>query len=460
MMEERTYAVAELSADIERLLSAAFPAELWVRGEIANLSRSASGHAYFELAEPGGPSVARLSVVLFDGDRQVVNSVLTRAGGVRMTDGTEIRVRARLAWWRPGGRLQLRMLGIDPAYTLGRLAEDRERLLRALAAEGLLDRNGKLPLAAVPQRVGLVTSVGSAAHADFCHQLEASGLTWHVTVVDTRVQGAGAVRGLVRSLRAVAGAGVDVVALVRGGGARTDLAVFDHEVLARAIAELRVPVVTGIGHETDRSVADEVAHSAAKTPTACASVLIDRVRAYLGEVEGTWTAVAEGAARRLAGHDLRVVGRARAVSQLTRSSLGAERIRLGGHADRLGRTATRSADRAVARLAHGGGRLAGSSRSHLRGQSTLVDQAARRVAHRAPHALAEATARLTGAEVRVTALDPARSLARGWSITRTQQGTVVRQPGDVSEGDVLVTLLAGGELRSRVLDPEDDRRGR
>src|SRR3954470_19508643 len=141
--DEPTMSVAELNAGIGTALSRAFPDEVWVRGEIANLNRPASGHVYFDLV---GDRCA-LSVTLWASDKQVVNAVLRRAGGaVRFTDGTEVRIRVRVSWWPDRGRVSLRMLSIDTAYTLGKLAEARELLLPRLAAEGLLERQARLTL--------------------------------------------------------------------------------------------------------------------------------------------------------------------------------------------------------------------------------------------------------------------------------------------------------------------------
>ena len=145
---------------------------------------------------------------------------------------------------------------------------------RALVAEGLLDRNRRVPLPLAPLRVGVVTSRDGAAWHDFRAELHRSGLAFKLRVADVRVQGDGAERRH-RGRHHRAGPGehlppLDVIVVIRGGGARTDLATFDTEVIARAIARSPVPVLTGLGHEIDRSVADEVAHTALKTPTACA----------------------------------------------------------------------------------------------------------------------------------------------------------------------------------------------
>jgi len=414
---EPTLRVSELLTAVNVALDVCFPDEVWVRGEISSLNRARSGHVYFELVEPGptgAPPVARISVTLFSSDRASVNATLRRVRGVRRTDGVEIRIRGRLGVFGAQGRLQLRMSAIDPDYTLGRLASERERLLLALAAEGLLGRNGYLPLPVRPRRVGLVTSAGSAAEADFLHELEHSGLGFEVVAVDAAVQGRDAERAIVGALVRLVDLDVDVVAVVRGGGARTDLAAFDGERLARAIAAATWPVITGIGHEVDSSVADQVAHTACKTPTACAALLVARTSAFHAEVGALWHAI-EGRAERVIDDERRRLQRAeQSATRLATSALAVAGARLGDRSDRLVRAAPRS--------------------------------------------LGPARLRLDALEGRVAALDPARTLARGWSITRTPSGELVRDADQLRGGDRLVTTLASGAVTS-VVDDLADREG-
>lgn len=426
---EPTLSVTELADRIGNALRAAFRDEVWVRGEIRDLTRARSGHVYFTLVDPDVEGTSCISVMLSDRNKAGVNRSLRSAGdAVRMTDGTEVRLRGRVDWYGPRGQLQLRMTAIDPAYTLGQLEVARAQLLARLRSEGLLDANGRLPLPPVPLRVGLVTSGGSAAEADFLHELGRSGFAFDVVRCDARVQGFDAPHSVVAAIDAAVAAGVDVVCVVRGGGARTDLAAFDDERIARAVAACPLPVLTGIGHEVDRSVADDVAHTAEKTPTACAHALVVRVRAYVEAVEAAWSGIAASAERTTRAH--------------------AER--LASIAERAGRAATTGLVAADHRLRAGSDRVLRATRGHLRDAEAGTRERARRLEQRAPRALAEAERSLGSVEARVRALDPVRTLARGWSITRTADGRVVRAPGDVGPGDELTTELAGGAVRSTV----------
>jgi exodeoxyribonuclease VII large subunit len=436
-MAEDSLTVSQLARRVQSALDAVFGDECWVEGELHSLNRHANGHVYFDLIEPGslgGPPVAQVSVVLFAANKRGVNALLRRQGGVRMTDGMAIRIRGSVAFYPPRGQLQFVMTGIDPAYTLGRLAAERERVLRALATEGLLDRNGRVPLPLVPLRVGLVTAADSAACADFVEELERSAYGFRIVHADSRMQGAGAERMIVAALRALEAQRVDVIALVRGGGARTDLACFDSEALARAVSALGVPVFTGIGHETDRSVVDEVAHTAHKTPTACAAALVGAVDRYL-----------DGLRRR-----------ATALSAATRRAVDRESTQLRHRALTAAGATRRTVDHHEWRLTRQVDALVTSPRRVLGDHQSRLDDVAHEVGRRAGNALVRSTRHLDQLDTQARALDPQRLLGRGWTITRTPDGRVVRA-AELAPGAELVTVFADGTARSSVthVDPTD-----
>ena len=428
-----TFRVPELTEAARAVVRATFPDEVWVEGEIASIKRTAAGHVFIDLIEPaegGGPPAAVLPVVLWSGVRREVNEHLRAHGAVRMTEGVRIRVRGQVDLYARSGRLQLRMTAIDPDFTVGQLAAERSRILRVLADEGLLDRNAGRPLPELPRRVGLVTRVGSAAHADALDELRAAGFGLEVLEVDTAVQGSGAERGIVRALRAVERAGADVVLVVRGGGARTDLVAFDAESVARAVADLTVPVLTGVGHEVDDTVIDAVAHTACKTPTACAAALVDHV--------GRAVARLDHVAARLAS--------------ATGALLDGAEVRARRHAERVVMAADGRLTRQDDRLVHRAATVARSADRQLAAAIRRIDDRAGTVARRAPALLAAAESRLVLAEARLASSDPVRMLDRGWSITRTSDGRLVRGPEEVEVGDELITTLAGGELASAVTE--------
>ena len=430
MADEHTYSVGELDQAIARALADTFPRAVWVRGEIAQYRASGNGHVYFDLVEKDDRRDhvrGKLSVALFRNDRAAVNRTL-REAGVELAEGVEVRIRARLDFYPPAGRLQLIMDAVDPIFTVGKLAAERARVLRALAAEGLLDRQRALELPMVPLRVGLVTSGGSAAYHDFVQELETSGHAFRVVHVDVRVQGQGAHRRIVYGLRALGARGLDVIVLARGGGSRSDLAPFDSEAVARVIAELGIPVITGIGHEVDRTVADEVAHICAKTPTAAAGVLISAVDDFtelLGRISH------------------RVSLRARGACTVARRDLGAR-------AARLRRGVPLVVDREQQTVAGHHRRVIDAGRRGTRDAAVRVGGSQRVLSTSALRGLRDGRRRLDAAGDQLRALDPRRVLERGYTITRAPDGRAIRRPGDVVTGAVIETETAEGTVRSRV----------
>ncbi|MCY3894822.1 MAG: exodeoxyribonuclease VII large subunit [Acidimicrobiaceae bacterium] len=423
-----TWSVSDLTAAVGETIQRAFPGEVWVRGEIIGYSVAASGHIYFNLIEPGSGNDrrgARMRVALFKGRQRLVNRDLAAAGGLTLDDGIEVRIRAEVEYYTGSGQVQLIMSGVDPHFTLGVLAADRERILAELAESGLLRRNAALPLPLVPLRVGLVTAAGSAAHADFVHELKASGYAFEVLLCDARVQGVTAEADLVAALRTLGRAEVDVIAVVRGGGDRTDLLAFDLASVAKAIALCPLPVFCGIGHEIDTSVADQAAHTAAKTPTACAAALVAHVAAFDERLATARSVLRLLAERRLAR---------------PRAWLGEARLRLGHHTQRHCRTAA--------------GKLAGARRSLQRSHAhvqrgTVSLRALRpRLERASARRLGTAKAQLRSASALVSAVAPERTLARGFSITRAADGSIVRDMP--ATGDTIVTETARARFASTV----------
>jgi len=456
--DEPTLTVGQLGALLGEAIQVTVPGSVWVRGEVSQLRASSNGHAYFQLVERDGRRdavKAVVSVALFRNDRVVVNRALKDAG-VGLADGVEVRIRGRVEFYPPQGRLQLIMNGVDPVFTVGQMAADRARVLRVLSEEGLLRRNAEHALAAVPLRVGLVTSGGSAAYHDFVQELETSGYAFRVAHCHARVQGAGSDRRIVYALRRLAGLDLDVVVLIRGGGARSDLSAFDTEAVARAIVAMPVPVLTGIGHEVDRTVADEVAHTYAKTPTAAAGMLVDRVAGFAAELRHLSHRVASRAragcglaAQAVATADVRF---RRVVSVAPRRELRTLDARRARVVD-LARAGTRDAAGALAARERGivvaGRRATDAAANRLVTRASRVAPAARRMVR-------DADRELTAVEARVRALDPRRVLERGYSITRGADGRVVRSAADTTPGGMLVTEVADGTITSRVTEGNDD----
>lgn len=456
-MAVRTWSVAEVCGEVELVLGAAFPDQLWIRGEIQGYRAAPNGHVYFDLVEPGeGRAREKLPVTLFRGPRRGVEAVLRKVGDLRLDDGVDVRIRGRVAYYAPQGRVQLLMDAVDPRYTLGRLAADRDRVLRTLAAEGLLETNAGRPFPVVPLRVGLITSDDSAAANDVLDELARSPFAFQVRLLDARVQGADAVASLTAALAHLAADDVEVVLLVRGGGARTDLAAFDDEAVARAVAAMPVPVVTGIGHEIDRAICDEVAHTAAKTPTAAAGVLIDRVAGYVGAIEGRWERIAERAGLRLRRSN-QLLGRdADRLRVATSGTLTAGLDRIDAASRRLDTDTQRRLRRAEHSLEGAVGDVAARALVRLRRADQTLDATADRLTSTARRTLGGAATTIDGHDRLVRAVHPDRTLARGFALVRSADGAVVRSVDQLAVGSGVSVVLADGRADATIdhLTPE------
>jgi len=421
-----TLSVGELAEAINGALRRSFSDGVWVRGEIQGWNERGP-HAYFRLVEDTEDGKASVNVQFFAPSRNRLKPLLMKHR-LRLADGLKVRIFGHLDFFAPSGQLGLKMSGIDPRFTLGELALQRDDVVRRLVAAGLYDRNKRRVLGVAPLRVGVVTSLSGAAWADFVHEIERSGLGFQLTVIDVRVQGEWAVTEVSRAIRSLSRqADLDVVAVIRGGGGRTELATFDHEAIATAIAMSPLPVFTGLGHEIDRAVADEVAHTSLKTPTACAAALVEQVQAFLARADAAWQGIARRGVSLATTADAELAALALQLRHRVASSIerGDERLTQRAHRVRAG--AERAVERADAQLA--------VASAALRRAPKLLDADARHVD--------------TVAE-RVRLLDPALTMARGWSITRTADGRTVRDAADLQPGDQIVTTFASGTARSRV----------
>ncbi len=408
MGEEKTYSISGLNRAIAGLFARHTPGQgFWVRGDVQRLTVSRAGHCYFELVERDArrrEPRAVAAAILWSNRRQEVEQALGRVG-LELAEDLSVRVKVRVTFYETSGKVQLEVLDIDPSFTAGDLAMAREQVRRSLRAAGLFDANRRLPFPLVPLRVALVTSAGSAAWHDFTHELSGSGFAFAVELFDTRVAGPGAAGELAAAVRR-AGAGGDVMAIVRGGGARSELTVFDSEIVAFAVASAGIPVWSGVGHEIDRSICDEVASRCFKTPTAAAQALVEAVRAFAGSLDVLQNRLGTAVGRRLAG---------------TEAAMEKRLIHLRGGAQGLVSRRTTDMERCALALAAAPGR-----------RLTMEET------------------KLEGLAAQVRAFDPARVLARGYSITRDLSGRVVRDGATLSAGDRITTELAAGRAHSVV----------
>jgi len=378
-----SFSVGQFTEVLNHVLKASFDEGVWVEGEIQGL-RKPNPHAYFTLIENIDGVKAQLNINLFAGPLRNVQSKL-RQQGIELKDGLKVRLFGRVEYYGPFGKLNLIATDVDTQFSAGDVAAKREELLRQLMEKGVDKINKRIPVPLVPLRLGIISSSQAAGWADAQQHLTQSGIGFTISFFDVRVQGDAAVPQIVAALNSLSRRDdIDLVMLMRGGGSKGDLAAFDDEQIAMAISKCSHPVFTGIGHAIDTSIADVVAHTAVKTPTACAQLVIAIVESFLSELSYS----------------------AGSLRSLTQTAVERARSRIAVSVERL----------------------------RTRPRTVLERQTQKLMMH--------------AASVRL--LDPATTMARGWSITRDSSGNVVRSISDIKKGDTVVTALADGSITSTV----------
>ncbi|MGH9021190.1 MAG: exodeoxyribonuclease VII large subunit [Acidimicrobiales bacterium] len=399
-----------VTAHLESAFGRRYPR--WVRGEVAKVYEKS--HLYVDLVDAGSASDTRRPVLnahCWAGQWVPIKRRLADQG-VSLAPGALISLFGYVDLYAPQGRVGFTVTEVDVSGLVGDVARRRAELIARLEGEGLLGANRSRALSAVPLRVGLIASPPTEGFADFTGQLLRSGLSFDVVVVPTTVQGDAAPAQIVAALASLDAAGVDVICVVRGGGSKGDLAAFDDERVARAIAAATTPVMTGIGHTGDESVADLVAHTAAITPTQLGEQLVEIVRAW----------------------------RARRVSEPARRVLEA---------------ATAIVDEATAYAGERRRTMIFAVRDRLRAERRQLGSTRSRLDLHARHRLSDGAAFLAARRRLLSAYDPGRRLAQGWSIATDESGRVVTRVGDVVVGAGLSLRLADGRLGVSVTSKEE-----
>lgn len=282
-----TYSLAEFCAQISDALDRSFPETYWVRCEIASLSEK-SGHLYMDLVEKRqrGLFVARQRATCWNGRQQMLRAYFEQETGNRLQVGMQVLIEVEVRFHAVYG-LSLDVQNIDPQYTLGDLARQRQETIARLQEEGIFDMQRMLSLPTLTRRLAVVSAGDAAGYGDFVHQLEESAYRFSPTLFPAAMQGDRAAQSIVSALDAIAAVEeeFDAVVIIRGGGASSDLTCFDDYTLAAHCAQFPLPILAGIGHTRDVSIVDMVAYQSLKTPTAVAAFLVERMDEQLACIE-------------------------------------------------------------------------------------------------------------------------------------------------------------------------------
>lgn len=433
------FSVSELNQAARQLLEHSFGL-LWVEGEISNLARPRSGHVYFSLKDGS----AQVRCALFASKARLLR--------VALDNGAQIRVRARVSLYAARGDYQLIIEHAEDTGD-GALQRAYDELKARLDAEGLFAMERKRALPAAPARIGVVTSATGAAIRDVLSVARRRYPLGAVRIYPVPVQGDAAPGAIVRALTAASQrADCDVLLLVRGGGSLEDLQAFNDEAVARAIVACRVPVVSGVGHEVDITIADLAVDQRAATPSAAAELVCPDLATHATRIPAAMAALQRRIATRLEDAQRRTDGlHARVYRQHPRRQLETASQRLDEADARLQRIARHHLGRARERLQSAEGRLHRVAPDQtIAARQRDMAQLAARLSRVTRQRLGTADSRLGGAMRALHSVSPLQTLERGYAIARDAHGQVVRVADNVAIGDRIVVDLARGQLDCEV----------
>lgn len=409
METPRHITLRELQQQVRATLDERFALPLWVSAEIAEIKPNRSGHCYLDLVEKdpasGRPAAQARAVIWRSAYPRIAGRFEAETGRPLAAD-LRILARVSVSYHELYG-FSLQILDIDPSLTLGDLERQRQETIARLQREGVWEMNREQPMAAVVQRVAIVSSAGAAGYRDFCKEIARSPYRFSLTLFEAFMQGDAAEESIIAALYAIAerADAFDAVVVIRGGGSRSDLSCFDGYRLCNHIAQFPLPVLTGIGHDKDTSVADMVAHTALKTPTAVAGWLVERMARVEGWLDTAALALHDAAATLSRSHLLRLERLQSDLKGLCEALSIRKRAELDTLASRLGDACERLFDR---------------ERGRLESAALLVES-------RSPHHI----------------------LRLGFSIVRAGERALASAKG-VRPGDTVTIELADGTLRATV----------
>lgn len=434
--ETRPLRLSELNNLVRGVLEQTLDEAYWIVAEVSEMRVAANGHCYLELVEKdaaGIKFIAKARANIWRSTYDLLGPWFEQATGQRLQAGLKVLVRATATFHEVYG-FSLNIIDIDPNYTLGDMERRRREILAQLREDGVLTLNKELELPRLTKRIAVISAATAAGYGDFCRQLEQSGFHFATKLFPAAMQGEKVEESVVKALDAVASelGNWDVVVIIRGGGAVSELSCFDSYLLAANVAQFPLPVLTGIGHERDDTVTDSVAHCKFKTPTAVAAFLIERRK-------DEWDLFSELSER---------------LQEAVELAIAERKSRLNALASRLHLIAVRYASKRGEHIAHLEARAELLARQRVKAEWQRISPLQARLAPAAKAFISKKKEALNHADRAITLASPERILKMGFSIT-TSGGRLVRNAATLKAGDRLATRFADGTIESIVTSPTD-----
>ncbi len=433
-MNEQRLTLLELNSLVRQLIETAMPREYWVEAELSEC-RESRGHCYMELTQRddrAATPIARASAKCWASKWALIRPFFERATGQQLRAGMKVLLRVYAQFHEAYGFSWI-VTDIDPTYTLGDQARRRQEIINQLKKEGVFDLQRELTLPLFCMNIAVISSRTAAGYGDFCNQLAESPFAFRTQLFPAVMQGEGIEQSVISALEQVWASAAfvpDVVVIIRGGGATSDMSGFDTLALAENVANFPIPVITGIGHDRDECILDMVAHQRVKTPTAAAALLI----AHLSEVLDT----VDDAQKR--------------ITIMAQQRITALQAQLSTISEMLPRIFSSVRTRQEARIDNLYTRLTGLCQQKILTLHASVTAIESKMPFLLDRRLRSEHHRLEMLTEKTKALDPIQLLHRGYSIT-TKDGHAVRDASLLKPGDTIETRLANGSVCSTVKSP-------
>ena len=286
---EKIYTILELNSSVRRLIKDEFPEAIWVCGEIQDFRASKDKrHIYFNFVQKHPEAdeiIAQVNAKIFESHKpQILKRLQEISLGFELKNDIEVKLKCEVDLYAKQGSFGLIIVDIDPIYTIGKIAQGRQRIIEELKAKGLLEKNKSLSIPALALKIGLITAYESAAYHDVIDEFKKSRYGFTILAYDAFMQGKFVERDIVAALdffNKFTKDELDVIMIARGGGSTADLSWFDNKKIAEAVAFSKFPIISAIGHEINISITDMVAHTSVKTPTKCAQFLVEKIKNFI-----------------------------------------------------------------------------------------------------------------------------------------------------------------------------------
>ena len=455
MAHREILSLYQLSQQIKEVLNERFAASLWIRAEIAEFRENRNGHCYLDLVEKSEGSdqiVARVRAIIWSYTYRMVKPYFESTTGRSLSSGLKVLVQVQVEFQEVYG-LSLIIRDIDPTFTLGDLEQRRREVISRLQQEGVFDMNRELEFPLVAQRIAVISSPTAAGYGDFRNQLESNayGVKFYYHLFPAIMQGDQAAASIADAFEKIYEhiSFFDAVVIIRGGGATLDLICFDDYWVAYNITQFPLPVITGIGHERDRSVADMVAHSSHKTPTAVAEFLITQAAAFYEKINQYAQYTSDWVTRELDVQNQRLAGALSRFGPNVKLLLQSEKHKVQGYskdAPALMRSLLQQHKSSLA--VHVTGLKQVTRTLVISGQGRLAENF-RQMGRLSHAAIKQHKKQLLYFEKNNHLNDPVHILKRGFTLTYLN-GIVVKDGQALSPGDRIQTRFRDGEVASVV----------